>query len=100
MNKERYTVECLAAGQPRPHADSVYHYRITVEWQGVAGWKDPENTPFVTRPELHESCVKPILRALAGGWKDEPDWHERRLEKCEMVAPGVWEVKIIEPYCD
>ena len=97
--KTRCTVETLAAGQPRPHADSRYHYRITVEWQGLAGYKDA-NAPFVPRPELSEEIVRPILRALVGGWSDLAGLGCRSLVSCIMVAPGVWDVRLTQPYCD
>lgn len=99
MSKERYIVECLAGGQPRPYADARYVYRVTVEWQ-EKGYLD-KDAPFVPRPRLAPEFVRPILKALTRGWVDEPKcFADRRLERCEMVAPGVWEVVIVEPFTD
>lgn len=99
MSKERYTVETLSAGQPRPYADSIYLYRVTIEWQGMQGYKD-KDAPWVTRPELSTSVVALILRGLCGGWHDEPGMFGRRLEYMKHLGDGMWEVKIVEPYDD
>lgn len=99
MSLERYTVECLAGGQPRPHADAWYRYRVTIEWQGVIkGNESPKDKPFIPRPELDKRLVMQILKGLCGGWVDEPGAFDRQLSRAEMVAPGVWEVLITEPY--
>ena len=100
MSRERYTVVCLASGQPRPYADSCYHYRVTVEWQGPELIGASPDRPFVPRPELDRSIVLPILRGLTRGWEDNPGAFGRRLERCDMTSPGVWDVVIVEPFTD
>jgi hypothetical protein len=100
MSKERITVETLRAGQPRPYADSIYHYRVTIEWQGLVGYKNPD-APFVPRPQLAQRIVDRILYGLCGPWQElGNDPFQRRLDRKEMTAPGVWEVVVVEPYID
>jgi hypothetical protein len=99
---ERYTVQCLRSGQPRPYADSVEEYRVAIEWQGPTRKNDPADKPFIPRPELNKDAVLRILKGLCGGWCDQGEGHvySRRLDKCEMVEPGVWKVIIVQPFTD
>lgn len=97
--KRRYTVETLRAGQPRKYADSEYVYRVTIEHQGNAGLSD-KNAPFIPHPELDPKLATETIRGLVGGWVDHEALGHRSLRSCRMVAPGVWEVVLISPYCD
>lgn len=98
MSKARYTVETLQAGQPRAYADSVYHYRVTIEWQGLEGYKN-KDAPF----KLHDwspDIVKSKLRSLTHNWKDDPKWWEPKLDYIKRISEGVYEVRIIQAYND
>lgn len=100
MSAERFTVVTIAAGQARPYADSIYHYRVTIEWQGLIGYKD-KTSPFVPRPQLDRSIVDRIILGLCGPFEVNPiDPFARNLTRCEMVEPGVWDVVVVEKYCD
>jgi hypothetical protein len=94
MSKQRITIEVLAAGQPRPYADSRLHVRVTFEhdWNGK-GWK-----PW----ELPEAQVRERLRDLRCGFTDTPpaNWASARLDCLGFTAPGVWEFSVTEPYTD
>lgn len=98
MSKERITVTCLAAGQPRPYADSIYRYIMLIEWQGMAGYKNPDAS-FEPR-DLVDAVARRIANGVTRGWKENPQWHEARLRKFNKVAPGTWEIEIVEPYLD
>lgn len=91
MSKRRYTVEILAAGQPRAYADTIYRARISYEWQGMAGFKD-KNAPFVRNEMTEERIVRRDAKHFYG-WteKEEGDWASTRLEYLKMIEPGIWE---------
>lgn len=91
----RMNVETLAAGQLRPHADSVYRYRVTFEHVPRVG---PNRTDFVPVKWIG-AVVIPILRGVCG-WEDKPDWHQKRLDYANKVGDGVWEFQVTQPYCD
>jgi hypothetical protein len=93
----RYTVETLAAGQPRPYADTIHHVRVTMEWVPYAGPR--EWTPNTgSNPE----SIASILKGLRCGFTDftyppkdreatTEDYFRTRLDWLRNTAPGVWE---------
>lgn len=100
MSKHRYTVEVLRSGQPRPYADSRYAARVTLEWQGMSGYKD-KNAPFVPWI-IKENQAREYLRKIPCGFTDaEPEgWWSTRLSYLREIEPGVWEFETITPFTD
>lgn len=99
MSKSRYTVEILQGGQPRPYADSIYRGILTVEWQGMEGYKD-KNAPFIPHDDLREEIVKSRYSRLVHDWHEEPEWFQPRLTSFKKVGAGQWEVTVVEAYTD
>lgn len=105
MSARRYTVTTLAAGQPRPYADSRHHMRVAFEWQGMEGFSNPD-APFVPSDGMSEAAVRLILPGLQCGFtpktaKDEDcQWFDTRLDWLKQVSPGVWEFHTTSPYTD
>lgn len=105
--KRRITYEVLAAGQPRPYADSITRARVTFESQGIEGYKDPD-APFKPDPyfsDTHEDRVRAVLRHLPVGFVDAvPEgWWSTRLDYLRTVKTetgGTWEFQTTSPYTD
>lgn len=116
MSKRRYTVETLAAGQPRPYADSIHHVRVTFEWNGWAE-DDAELEPNF----ISEDAARRQLLTLSCGFlektKVEAHWADTRLDwlkpiggkpASEVIPHGdpnqicasVWEFHTTSPYTD
>lgn len=94
MSDRRYTVKCLAAGQARAYARTVYRYQITYEWQGMEGFKNPDAL-FVINDKMMEESVRRDAKHFCG-WTEanEGDWASTRLVYLKKTAPGVWEWEI------
>lgn len=106
---QRYTVETLASGQPRPYADSRLHVRLTIEyhfqWLG-----DPNHEKSEWRPSLFkytEDEMKALLRALKCGFPqtDQPkDWADSVLLYLKQPKPEeephIWEFYTTSAYTD
>ncbi len=122
MSKKRYTVETLAAGQPRAYADSVYHVRVTVE----------ETDPMKVRHTdadwvpvyYNEENIQPLLERLQCGFmrKHTPkhgleirlDWLKpidpfkigdpnpplRVWGKAGELVSHIWEFHVTSPFTD
>lgn len=112
----RITITTLAAGQPRAYADSIYRYRIEIEF-------DPSTTGETktvqwTGPNLiAEACHlawawrrlsnpmklgKDVLVGYPHVRTDAHDvaWHEDFIDEAIEIEPGVAEIQIRSPYCD
>ena len=90
---KRFTVEYNRAGQPRPYADSITDFTLTVEW--IPYWGEKEWTPS----GLNEDIVTNFARALVW-WADDPEWHEPRLDSKRQIEKGVWRFVVRQPYLD
>lgn len=99
---QRYTVETLAAGQPRPYADSIRHVRVTTEffraWLGDP--KDPRSAWQMM--DLPEDDMRKMLPHLRCGFTENTVYRlgEAKLDWLKKVSPGVWEFHTTDPYCD
>ena len=98
MNIHRVTCQHIRSGQAGPYQDSFREAILTIESQGMDGYKDA-NAPLVPW-EPHESIVKQYAKAHVGHWEDNPEWHQARLDKFEKIGPGKWRIVIREPYLD
>jgi len=104
----RYTVETLAAGQPRPYADDIHHVRVTFEWVPYKKREPDEAFEFEPAPCNNEELVRARLRGLGCGFTDfvcprnpSMDEHFRtRLDWLKQVEPHVWEFHTTSPYTD
>lgn len=105
------TVECLQYGQPRPYADHVYHYRVTIT-------RIPEihNHSLYRDSSKHEDCpactftlvpckwskelVEKYLKAVKW-WSDKPDNpFDSKLQYIKNISEGVWEFMVTEAFSD
>ena len=96
----RYTIQTLAAGQPRPYADTIRHVRVTMEWvpwnNSAEGWQpDPANVP-----EAIHDRLKGLQCGFTAKTAKEVEWYESRLDWLRNPEPGVWEFHITSPYTD
>lgn len=111
---QRYTVETIQNGQPRPYADTVRHVRVSFERGGPS--------PKQIEPAfMQEAVVRSFLKTLMCGFteksKDEVDWFETRLDwlrpmdgkpASEVIPHGdpnqtvasVWEFHTTSPFTD
>ncbi len=112
---ERYTIETLASGQPRPYADTIRHVRVTFEsngWQGGG-----ELIPSF----MSEDGARNRLRGMLCGFTDKTakdcDWFETRLDWLrpvdgkpaseaipsgdpKQVVASTWEFHTTSPFTD
>ena len=104
MAKWRQTIETIAAGQPRPYADTIHHVRVTFEHDfcGGKGWQPTES--------VDEEWVRKRLTAMECGFTDYKydakvdnsmdAYFRRRLDWLKSTAPGVWEFHTTEAFTD
>lgn len=101
----RFTIETLAAGQPRPYADTVHHVRVFLEHVPYTGGDEG----FVPNANLAVEPVKKILSGLQCGFTDftyppkdreatTADYFATRLDWLKSTAPGVWEFHTTSAY--
>ena len=102
----RYTVQVLAAGQPRPYADSIGHVRVTFEWVPYGG-----DGSWQPNDIQNEEMVRDHLKGLCCGFvefvyppTDRPatmeDYFRTRLDWLRNVSPGVWEFHTTSAFTD
>ncbi len=103
MERTIITIEHLAAGQPRPYADSRYHARITAERHG--SYANDRVIPCY----MDESEIKALTRFFVCEFYDKPEWHQSKLVHATPVnskiilgtiKSGEWEVLVVGPYLD
>ena len=100
----RFTFEILASGQPRPYADSHYHWRLTIEH---VSYIRPPGAPRVWEPRILSA---PEARRAFEGFgvvtpatplkTDDREWHVNYIDHMVTREPGVWELLTITPYAD
>lgn len=95
MSSVNIKVEVLAAGQPRPYADTVHSYRFTFERGSGDGWCTRPGEEFVNRLAQQFMGARPVKRK-----DDEREWWETYRSRLSEVEPGVWEVAYITPFTD
>lgn len=99
----RYTVRTLAAGQPRPYADSRRHVRVWFEhvpYTGECTWQPHQMMEEYVRKTLlglrcgfTEFTYPPKDREATAG-----DYFADRLDWLRNTAPGVWEFSVTSAY--
>jgi hypothetical protein len=119
----RYTIETLAAGQPRPYADTVHHVRVTMEW--VPYKKRESDDEYQFEPStFEEPLARQVLAGLRCGFidfdykpakylldydvgsststaeKTMDNYFRTRLDWLRNPEPGVWEFHTTSPYTD
>lgn len=98
----RIRIETLAAGQPRPYADTIHHVRVTFDWFFAwLGNKDDPRSEW--RPcSWKEEDVRAVLKALRCGFpiKEPETWSDTKLDWLKEVSPGVWEFHTTSAYTD
>lgn len=95
----RYTVETLRSGQPRPYADTIREFVLTIEW---IPYRNPPTAEWEPN-DLAERLVMDAARTLGHGFKtpeEGPKWYEPRLREREKLGPGKWRFLIVEEYTD
>lgn len=96
----RVEAHCLWSGQRRAYADTEREWLlIFASW-----WESTTGKRRRTGYEPEPARVKEIARSLIGlSWKEEGEPRhglEPYLDAFGKVAPGVWHIKVVEPYCD
>lgn len=74
--KERYTVETLRCGQPRPYADHEHECRISVERTSPCGENAGEWEPFRCdgwTEKQREDWAKRIVRGVFRNFREQGD---------------------------
>lgn len=114
-HKERYTVETLASGQPRPYADTIRHVRVSFEstpWNGGDELQPAFMSEEAARRRLqHTACGFTPKTASEVQWFDTRlDWLKPIDGKAasEVISGGnpkqivasVWEFHTTSPYTD
>lgn len=104
VGARRFTIETIAAGQPRAYADTINHVRVFLEhvpYGGDGEWQPNAN--------LAVEPVKKILAGLQCGFTDftyppkdreatTADYFASRLDWIRSTAPGVWEFHTTSAY--
>lgn len=88
----RITVETVRAGQPRPYADSVYEYIMTLEWIPYGNSEDG----FQPR-KLAKDAAMAIAKGACRNFyekKDKPEWHLPILQSMTEIDTGKWNLII------
>lgn len=87
MSKHRFTVEVLAAGQPRPYADTIHHTRVIFEhvpWDAKGG----DFQPLYITEDRARSLLKEIPYAnFIERTKQDAEWWETRLDWLKPIDP-------------
>lgn len=105
----RYTVETLAAGQPRSYADTINHVRVTFEWVPYIKREPGVEPVFEPCANWTEEAVRDKLRGLQCGFTDfdynssdkgMDAYFRTRLDWLKETAPGVWEFHTTSAYTD
>lgn len=95
----RYTVEWITCGQPRPYADTIRHFIISVEW---LPYVKPGETSDWEPNDLAESLIDKAAKALGSNFyiKDskESNWASPILNSKTKLSPGRWEYRIEEAF--
>lgn len=96
----RFMFETLRAGQPRPYADSVYEYIITVEW--IKSTHPRDVTPVWEPNDISEEVVKKLIRGFADVKfpEEKPDWYETTVTSFTKIGPGKWRLQANRAYTD
>lgn len=112
----RYTVETLAAGQPRPYADTIRHVRVTFEH---VSWDKPSGglQPNFTSEEAVRRCLPGLLCGFTEKTRADVEWFETRLDWLKpidgkpasevihggdpkQICASVWEFHTTTPFTD
>lgn len=113
----RITVETVAAGQPRPYADSRYIYHILVEHKPYKSIQGPSGVTFEAAKEFEpwDMTVEAFRDSWAPKvhrWNDDPkDWAAPKLGSCRKLPlnegdpkgpckPGWYELVITMAFTD
>lgn len=90
-SKWHMEVECLAAGQPRAYADSVYTHKVTFTRRPPNGEVEPR--------DIDEKLVEAYCR-LIEPWVDEGEgnWASPELKYLRKEKPGVWKFCVTRAY--
>ncbi len=90
---ERYTVETIRAGQPRPYADSFYEYRITVERHVGFGPEKDQLKPWLMHGDVEARIRREEVERREGRMfgGDTPD-ESRKMQRD-------WAKKIVRALC-
>lgn len=103
-SKYRVSWAWIAAGQPRPYADTIHHVRVIFEV--FISWLGDDNDPrskWERNRYFKEEQVREILKTLPVGFPkvDKPDgWWETKLDWIRNIEPGVWEFHTTTAYTD
>lgn len=97
----RMSIHCIAHGQPRAYADSVYTYRVYFEWIPYDTRIKPEDKKFVP-VAWNEELVKAKLQSVKKFYetKNLPDPFAPELVYLKKLDEGLWEFSVRERFTD
>lgn len=94
----RYTLEIIASGQPRPHADSVTHAKLYIEWAPYTN-----NQKQWEANDMHSAIVRRVAKGMLE-FVDPDDkeycWASSKLTRMTKIDKGVWEFVVTTPFTD
>ena len=97
MNRIDIHVETVASGQPRAYADSRRVYRVWAESVYDYGKLNGSRPWSLSEDQAKKHAGVDTMKAY--GDRNRM-WCDTYLEYAKEVEPGVWEIKIVEPYLD
>lgn len=94
----RYTVSFLHSGQPRPYADSVYKFTLTIE-RIPYGDATPVWVPAEHADELFDAAAQVLGHSFMDKSDPARKWHQPYLAERTRDGNSVT-YTVIEPYTD
>lgn len=96
INRKQITVELVAAGQPRPYADTFYEAYLKYDYQ----WRDAAGN--MQKGSYRPNCteVRDDVRRFVAGFPSYPQMLDPYVDVFNEVAPGEWHVRVVVPYND
>jgi len=95
----RMTVVCLAAGQARAYADTIYTYQVYFEWipyNFKIKLEDKKYEPV----KWDEKMIIPKLKSICSWYDELPHPFAPSLDYIKKLDEGLWEFSVREQYND
>lgn len=95
--KTRILLDCVASGQPRPYADTIYVYEVTFEYEQSWG---PNKGEWLPRQNVDkDSAILAVKSVKTFKTLDQhPEWHETQLSGVEQLADNKFKVSLVQEY--
>lgn len=111
MSKTYIEVDRIHGGQVRAYGPSVYEYRITLtrdnyKDKGLCEKHGVPYDPIIPADRKRDEIIAFLKAFFFADFRHDYDgkgpveWHEYRLKEITEESPGVWHVRIEQPYLD